>query len=410
VNDTSTLILALAVQQLLFACGWWAQARSVATQRPALQHWSMSCVLTGLSLLLFSEAARRAAPDLAQVLRNVALVAGTMVLRRGLLQFSRQGRRDREQALVFGGYLVLLVLLGTSDDAAARRTIVISAVMCWLLLRIAFELHRGARAEFGAPAVICVGGPLAAVGVAMGVRGVLAIARPDAAAASITVAAGFNVALLLTVAIVLAVFHFALGVLVTRRTVAELEHLSSHDSLTRLLNRRVFELRLAHEIALASRSAAPLGLLLIDIDHFKRVNDRLGHQAGDAVLREVADRLANAVRRSDVLARVGGEEFGVLLPDTDAPGIRQAAERLRLAVCGQPLASADGPLDVTVSVGASMRLSGESDAEAMLRRADQALYRAKAEGRDRTVFDTLAQVSEGEVEAPARQTLPAEQL
>lgn len=403
-NDTSTLIVALAAQQLLFACGWWMQARNIAAQRKALLHWSVFCALTGLSLLLFGEAARRAAPELAQVLRNVALVAGAMALRRGLLQFSHQPLRDREQMLVFAVYMAALALLGTSDDAAARRTIVIAIVMCWLPLRMAYELYRGARSEFGAPAVACVGAPLAAVGVAMGVRGVLAIVRPDAAAASITVAAGFNVALLLTVAVVLAVFHFALNVLVARRMVAELEHLSSHDSLTQLLNRRAFEQRLTGEIAAGIRAGAPLGLLLIDIDHFKRVNDRLGHQAGDAVLREVADRLAAAVRRSDVLARVGGEEFGVLLPDTDAPGIRQAAERLRLAVCGRPLDRPEGPLEVTVSVGASMRLSGESDAEAMLRRADQALYRAKAEGRDRTVFDTLAQVSEASaapVVAPA---------
>jgi diguanylate cyclase (GGDEF)-like protein len=232
----------------------------------------------------------------------------------------------------------------------------------------------------------------------MALRMTAALVRPDTGAASITQASQFNYGLLLTMAAVLVLFHFSLGFLVMQRLVSELEHLSSHDSLTRLLNRRAFEQQMAHEIAASHRSGSPLGLLLIDIDHFKRVNDRFGHATGDAALRLVAERLAAAARRSDVLARLGGEEFGMLLPSSDAAGIRQAAERLRSAVGTHAIACPDAELPITVSIGASMRLSGETDAEAMLRRADQALYRAKAEGRDRTVFDTLAQVGDDAAE------------
>ncbi|MFO1217128.1 MAG: GGDEF domain-containing protein [Burkholderiaceae bacterium] len=406
-NDTSILLLALAIQQLLFAVGWGLHAGRIEAHRQALLHWSAFCAVSGLSLCLFSETARETFPDLAQFLRNAGLVLAFVVLRRGLLCFTRQPRRDREQMTLFGAYLAVLLLLGTGREMGVARTVVLSGVSSWLMLRAAIEFRRGAGAEFGRTGLAAVGAPIAVVGVVMAARAVMTLARPESGAVSITHVGNFNLGLLLTMAALLALFHFSLGFLVMQRMVTELEHLSSHDSLTRLFNRRAFEQRLAGEIAASQRAAAPLGLLLVDIDHFKRVNDRFGHPAGDAVLREVADRLAQAVRRSDVLARLGGEEFGVLLPSTDAAGIRQAAERLRVAVSGRAIDIGDTPLGVTVSVGASMRLSDETDPEAMLRRADQALYRAKAEGRDRTVFDTLAQVSEANGAAAGVQTADA---
>lgn len=406
-NDTSTLILALSVQQLLFAFGWWMHARRIAPQREALRHWAAFCALSGVSLLLFTEVVRSAIPDLAQVIRNIGLVLGFVALHRGLLRFTGQPTRDAEHAGLLASYVVALIWLGTSVESGVARTVVVSATMSWLMLRSAHALYCGGRAEFGARALATVLLPLLVVGAAMLVRAAVVVMRPDAGAVSITRAAHFNVALLLTITVLLAVFQFALGFLVMRRMVAELEHLSSHDSLTRLYNRRAFELRAAHEITASERNGLPLGLLLVDIDHFKRVNDRFGHATGDSALRLVAERLAGAARRSDVLARLGGEEFGVLLPATDAAGIRQAAERLRLAVESEPMSCSDVRLPVTISIGASMRLTGEADAEAMLRRADQALYRAKAEGRNRTVFDTLAQVSDGD--RPPEPALSAEQ-
>lgn len=384
----------MALQQLLFAVGWWLHARRIESQREALLHWAAFCAVSGAALLLFSETARQAFPAAAQLMRNAGLVLAFAILRRGLLCFTRQPTRDREQLALIVAYLAVLALLGSGRDAGVARTIALSSLSSWLMLRAAVELHRGARAEFGRGELAAVAAPMVAVGAVMALRVVVSVVRPEAGAASITQASVFNYGLLLTMAALLALFHFALGFLVLRRMVTELEHLSSHDSLTRLFNRRAFERRMSGEIAASHRTGTALGLLLVDIDHFKRVNDRFGHPAGDAVLRKVAERLAQAIRRNDVVARLGGEEFGVLLPATDAAGIRQAADRLRLAVSGRPLAVGESTLVVTVSVGASMRLSGETDAEAMLQRADQALYRAKAEGRDRTVFDTLAQVSE----------------
>jgi diguanylate cyclase (GGDEF)-like protein len=392
-NDASILILALAVQQMLFAAGWWLSARELPESRFALRQWAGFCGASAMALFLFTEPARAALGGAAVMLRNAGIVLAFVLLRRGLLGFLRSPLREREQWGLFVACLAVMAWLGTAPESAQWRTAVLSAVLSWLLWRAAFESHRG-RAEFGVFTVGLIGLPLALVGSAMAARGTLALALPQSGVATLTQATQFNVAMLLALVVLTAVFHFTLGYLVMSRMMASLRHLSSHDSLTALPNRRAFEQRLLQEIAASRRTELPLGLLMIDVDHFKRINDRFGHAGGDLALRRVADRLAQAARGNDVVARLGGEEFGVLLPATDAAGIRQAAERLRRAVGGQPLEIEGEHSLVTVSVGASMRLTEEHDAQAMLRRADQALYRAKGEGRDRVVFDTLAQVSD----------------
>jgi two-component system, cell cycle response regulator len=156
------------------------------------------------------------------------------------------------------------------------------------------------------------------------------------------------------------------------------------DGLTGLYNRRFFEATLALEAEQAARSERDLGLLVLDIDHFKRINDGHGHQAGDAVLRELAARLSAAIRGGDVVARYGGEEFVVLLRNTSVEAVPEAAERLRRAVGDVPVLLADDLwLAVTVSVGGAAWPVHARSADELVRVADQALYAAKRLGRNR---------------------------
>jgi len=169
--------------------------------------------------------------------------------------------------------------------------------------------------------------------------------------------------------------------------------LSLNDALTGVANRRAFEARLSEEWRRASRTNAPLSLLLLDVDHFKAYNDRLGHIAGDDCLRTVASRLQAALRRpEDLLARYGGEEFAVLLPATNAAGATLFAHHLlnhlRKAALPHPASSA-GP-HVTISIGGSCtQLFTDRSTSALIASADAALYRAKAGGRDRVEFNEL---------------------
>jgi diguanylate cyclase (GGDEF)-like protein len=170
----------------------------------------------------------------------------------------------------------------------------------------------------------------------------------------------------------------------------EFEQVARTDVLTGLPNRRSFDEALIRELAQAERQEAPLSLLLVDLDWFKRVNDTHGHQAGDRLLQQVGHAIASCVRCADTVARYGGEEFAVILPFTDATGGRRAAERLRRAIAAiRPdlPGHADG---ISASVGgASLACVGRANnelASALVDRADQELYRAKSEGRNRTCW------------------------
>lgn len=167
------------------------------------------------------------------------------------------------------------------------------------------------------------------------------------------------------------------------------------DVLTGWYNRRYLQVRIKEELARARRYAAPLTCLMLDIDHFKRVNDGYGHAAGDRVLREIAQRIDSQVRATDVAARYGGEEFVILLPDTSADSGALLAERIRKEVAATTFDIGSGKaIPVTVSIGVASAAPQRADAdlktagEALIARADVALYRAKSAGRDRTAVNT----------------------
>ena len=157
-----------------------------------------------------------------------------------------------------------------------------------------------------------------------------------------------------------------------------LSSMAAHDGLTGLLNHRSFHLRLADELARAQRTSTPLALVLVDLDHFKEINDRHGHLVGDEVLRSVAEVLVDVARETDVVARVGGEEFCMLLPDTSPAAARVPAERLR-----ETVAELDDPEPLTISVGVSGFPTDAATTTELFAAADDALYRAKRAGRNR---------------------------
>ncbi|HET7434548.1 MAG TPA: diguanylate cyclase [Thermoanaerobaculia bacterium] len=162
------------------------------------------------------------------------------------------------------------------------------------------------------------------------------------------------------------------------KAIETLHHISTHDGLTGVANRRHFDETLQLEWRRAARTQRPLSLFIADIDHFKALNDEIGHQAGDDCLRRVATTLRDHLHRAaDLVARYGGEEFAILLPDTDAASSAALAERMRVAVAAT---------DVTVSIGcATVVPTKEGDAGDLIKRADDALYEAKRAGRNRVV-------------------------
>jgi diguanylate cyclase (GGDEF)-like protein len=168
----------------------------------------------------------------------------------------------------------------------------------------------------------------------------------------------------------------------------KLEHQSIRDGLTGLFNRHFLEIALTRELARATRRKGSLAVLMIDVDHFKRLNDQFGHAAGDAVLKEVAKVFSSGVRTEDLVCRYGGEEFTIILPDITLEAAFNRAEVIRKAI-----ANLRNELDnelysaVTISIGGALFPTNGLTAEALLRHADAALYRAKREGRNKVIME-----------------------
>ncbi len=164
----------------------------------------------------------------------------------------------------------------------------------------------------------------------------------------------------------------------------QLRDLATTDSLTGLAGRRHFMDLASQEVAHSHRYATPLAALILDIDHFKYVNDTYGHAVGDEVLIAVAQRLTSGLRSADIVGRLGGEEFACVLPETDAAGAAQLGERLRQNIAAEPVPVEDpiGALTVTVSLGYGELGDSSDGLEALLQRCDQGLYCAKEYGRN----------------------------
>lgn len=175
----------------------------------------------------------------------------------------------------------------------------------------------------------------------------------------------------------------------------ELERLATTDPLTGSLNRRAFMEAVQHELDRVRRYETPASILMLDLDHFKRVNDEFGHAAGDTVLKHFVTQVVATLRSSDTVGRIGGEEFAILLPETDLAGACDMAERIRTRVAALPVIAEHARIPITVSIGATTLYLSDISPEHPLARADEGLYLAKRNGRNR-------------VEAVTQETAPGE--
>lgn len=340
---------------------------------------------TGALLLLL---AGRVPSFLAGPCSEMGILLAFVLLQSAVLELMRERSRTPWLGLgLLGVEAVTQVCLVWVHDSLRIRIVALSLLVSVQVFETSVLLGR--RAKVGMRASVWFSaGILACFGVVNGFRGAVYGLGLETYARlrwlEMVVFVGY-----LTAALGIA---FGFFWMTTAQLSAELEHMASTDPLTRVYNRRVFRDWCEKELARSRRQGSIFSLLVMDVDHFKRVNDRFGHSVGDLVLCEVVEQLQDSVRGIDVLGRWGGEEFMALLPGASAEAallvaerVRSNVERLRLPEVLPEMAFEGLGLLLTVSLGVASWRGGEDGVEAMLERADRALYRAKTEGRNRVL-------------------------
>ena len=373
-----TLMLALLLGFLLLTLELGVSQKALRS-RPDIRRWTMGswALLGGFAAL----AARGVVPvELSIMVGNALICLGLAVYVQALtlLLLSKDGPRWP----MYLQPLVWLALLAMLDWPLNRRTAVMSLVYGALLApSVVLILRHGWRAERSLRSVALT---MSLAMAALGLRAVHAWLTPGDYVDLMQVSLGQGLTFLFAFMCLLgAGYGFVLAVF--ERVAQQMEEAASHDGLTGCWNRSTTDALLEHELLRSRRTGTPVAFVLLELDHFKQVNDQQGHRSGDAVLRRFADTVRGRLRASDVFGRTGGEEFGLVLPGTDMAGARWLVEAVRREVELMSVAGDEGqPLRVTVSAGiapadAQTTLSGDR----LYGQADQALYEAKRNGRNR---------------------------
>ncbi len=379
-TNVQWLLAVILAQHALFGVLWLGAAHLRLARHPAA-HWAAMAwiVVPGAGLLML----RGDVPTWLSVgLGNLLMLLAVVALRRGVQRFCRQPPTDGEHRLILA--LGVISLLGTAAGGTSVYLAVMLAgsAMAWTLLRAAAEIRSRLSNELGPGAALWCAAPLLLLGSVIALRLGIAIVLPERFATYLQQPGGDGVGPVFGSLLFTLLLQVNLVLMVTLRVVRRLQHQSDHDALTGLLGRRPMAERLDAELLRQRQRGGCFALLSVDIDHFKRINDAHGHAVGDAVLQRVAHTLQATARSGDSVARMGGEEFCVLLPGADLYSAERVAMRMLNAVRSlhhPELAAGSG---VSISVGLAVAGQPGEASQSLQRRLDQALYLAKAAGRD----------------------------
>ena len=377
--DIRTLTFNLLLFALVFAVGMYFVQRSQPGVR-GLRWWAAANAVGGIGFMLLS--LRGLIPDfISIVIANCLLLAALFCFHEGIARFRRLPNRMpwlgsllvTILALLLFRYTYILPSIATRIVIMALLT-AIPAVMAARLLVLDVPPRLRSSYWFTASAFI----QFAVVSLARAAY-TLMVPPADLMSAGPTHAVYF-----LSIFFLLVVATFGSVWMTTVHLGMELEHQARTDPLTGAMNRLALTESVVRDLSRARRNDRPLSLLMFDLDHFKHLNDRFGHQRGDAALMAVAAATRQELRLSDMLARYGGEEFVVVLPDTDKANARDTAERLRRRIEALKIDRGDGSV-LTASYGVAAFPADGADLDSLIARADAALYAAKAAGRNQVM-------------------------
>ncbi|MET0518511.1 MAG: GGDEF domain-containing protein [Burkholderiaceae bacterium] len=378
--DPHTLLLAIVLFFAAAALVWWALAAGARLAPPASLSLGLSNALLAGSLA--AHLLRGSGPQLLAFWGSDLLaVGGFALLRAAVPAVAGKPLAWRSALAVWLPAALLLGLLPYDGDLRWHERGVFAALGLLSLLA-SVDAWRQLRERVSPAISALLVAPLALVCALMGLRLLANLLLPGEAA-DLRGGGAANVLWLWASLLLCMVLNATMAFLVLMRLILKIQQLTRRDPLTRALNRRALGELIEVEHARCVRGQAPYALVMIDMDHFKQLNDSLGHAAGDAALCRMVEALAGCVRdNADALGRLGGEEFCVLLPQTDDAGAALVAARMRAILEDCRFDWQGRPWPLTASFGIAVSRPEDLSAEAVLMRADEAMYRAKAQGRN----------------------------
>jgi diguanylate cyclase (GGDEF)-like protein len=380
-STQAPIVWVVATQYLMYLLGWVLCAAFLKDKRAALLHWAVFNVCMAIAFALIAQR-DETRTWWAYGGANLLFIAGLLCLRRGLNDFFQRPQPDTENLAVFLLACAAFAWLGSTAQAGPWRVVAVYTADAYIIGRMLMDTRHAVLAEFGRRALWLLFIP-AGLMLANCILHVLRQLLDMGHALELHRVSLQAYGALASFLVVGAVFNMGFTGLLIMRLVRRLQDQSVRDALTGLHNRRALDEQLQRVWQHWQRAKLPYAVLLLDIDHFKRINDEKGHAAGDQVLVEAAGRVQAEARAVDTVARLGGEEFLVLMPHTDREGASVAAERLLKRLTNEPMHAGGELLTVTVSVGVACVVDGDTNTGATLARADRAMYQAKQAGRNR---------------------------
>lgn len=351
-----------------------------------VREWCLANLAVLVSLPLF--ALRGVVPDFLSIpTANVALAGGLLLYYAGCARFLGRPPHWRVLAALLAGLCAVMVLWRYGFDSPQVRVVAVSAFHASILLAIAVMILRHVPPRRPPYHYWLTAGLATAFALGHIVRG-LVFGLTPAPGPDLFAPTAFNAVMLVIGSIVMPAMTMGSVLMIHDAMLATAEEAANRDYLTGALSRKHFDLLARQEMARALSRSLPLSIVVIDLDHFKQINDTHGHAGGDTVLREFVKLVRDSLREDDVFGRLGGEEFAILLPGTDTHGAIRIAERLRTQASRHLVAGPFGVCHYTLSGGVATWHAHES-LEAFCARADRALYAAKISGRNLVLSDVL---------------------
>lgn len=384
-----SLLYFIAAQHGLYLLGWFVAGLIIPHIRDITIRFAVFSLISTLFFVTNAVAAKLANFFVGAISFLIGLLA-IIAVRRATEGFLKAPSKVREDMIFMGAWCLGMIVVHLLTGQSYGYQIIAFGTalgMAWLITRALMTAQPFMTKEFGSKVAWLFNAPAFLFAIIFAYRAYL-VSDGQPFLFDINSGRINSVYFLLLIMLVSGFTHITYVILIVQRLILSLERQSRHDELTDLPNRRSANEILTTLRELLARHATPFSVIMVDIDDFKSINDRFGHSQGDEVLRIVAETLRSSLRKTDFVARVGGEEFLVILPMTSIELAISIAEKLRQKVEQTPLQISG--LNITISLGVSMCRKEDTSYDSVVIRADQALYRSKTSGRNQVNVLTLA--------------------